>query len=612
MSNSTLYFNPQDRAGSFGISSSPALCNFNGALYMAWRGAGSNDDKIYYASFDGTNWSAQNRAGSFGISGSPALCVFNGLMYMAWRGAGSGDDKIYYASFDGSSWSGQNRAGSFGISSAPTLSVHSGAMYMAWRGAGDGDDKIYYASFNGSSWSGQNRAGGFGISDNPALCDYNGLLYLAWRGAGDNDDKIYYASYNGSWSGQNRAGSFGISGAPEFCVHLNRLYMSWRGAGDGDDEIFYASFDGSSWSDQDRAGNFGISSNAAMASFQDHLYMAWRGAGDGDDKIYFSFTYDQDFANWMRNSYDILKDRTLREICIPGAHDAATYTLQHCSTGAGTCNTQTQRRNMVGMLEAGVRYFDIRPAIDNSTMYSGHFSNSIVGIVGCCGDTMQNILDAVKSFMEAGARELVVLKFSHYLDRSAGEFSFTSDQMDALINQVEKTLNGYLPKTNQRLADIPMSSYIGTQGSVLAVFDQYTYNADNPGIYSYADLDPDNPSLDANLVVYDHYSDTNDLDTMVDGQLTQLYTSADHAGDLFLLSWTLTLSGTQATFSSTCISEIAMQANNALIPNIRAQMDQKKITEEFIPNIIYTDFCDGFVTATCMALNQMLLTGVPA
>ncbi|WP_414518954.1 patatin-like phospholipase family protein, partial [Nostoc sp. PCC 9305] len=46
----------------FGISqnSSPALTAHQDKLYMAWRGVGADKEKIYYASFDGKNWSEQN------------------------------------------------------------------------------------------------------------------------------------------------------------------------------------------------------------------------------------------------------------------------------------------------------------------------------------------------------------------------------------------------------------------------------------------------------------------------------------------------------------------------------------------------------------------------
>lgn len=38
----------------------PALSEYNGKLYAMWKGSG-NDQKLWYASFDGSNWSSQSR-----------------------------------------------------------------------------------------------------------------------------------------------------------------------------------------------------------------------------------------------------------------------------------------------------------------------------------------------------------------------------------------------------------------------------------------------------------------------------------------------------------------------------------------------------------------------
>ncbi|WP_414514477.1 hypothetical protein [Nostoc sp. PCC 9305] len=132
---------------------------FQDKLYLTWRGA---EEGLYYASFDGKNWSEQNRADKFGISqnSSPALTVHQDKLYMAWRGAGAGKEKIYYASFDGKNWSEQNRAANFGITenSSPALALFQDKLYLTWRGAEEG---IYYASFGDNNWSTRRRSPNF-------------------------------------------------------------------------------------------------------------------------------------------------------------------------------------------------------------------------------------------------------------------------------------------------------------------------------------------------------------------------------------------------------------------------------------------------------------------
>ena len=82
-------------------------------LYLAWCGVGEGKENIFYASFDGTNWSEQQQAKGFLIEDSPSLAVLEDKLYMAWRRAGQGSDKIVYASFDGTNWSLQKRATHF-------------------------------------------------------------------------------------------------------------------------------------------------------------------------------------------------------------------------------------------------------------------------------------------------------------------------------------------------------------------------------------------------------------------------------------------------------------------------------------------------------------------
>jgi patatin-like phospholipase/acyl hydrolase len=302
----------------FGIAqnSNPTVVIFQNNLYMTWRGASDGKDKIYYASFDGSKWSNQNRVGNFGIAENSSPAIASSLdkkLYMTWRGSGDGKDEIYYASFDGSNWSNQNQAGDFGIAenSSPAIVSVDEKLYMTWRGSGDGKDKIYYASFDGSKWSNQNRAGDFGIAENssPTVTVQNNIIYMAWRGSGDGKNKIYYASFDGSkWSNQNRAGDFGIAenSSPAIVSVDEKLYMTWRGDSDGKNKIYYASFDGSKWSNQNQAGDFEINSSnsPALTTDQTKLYMAWLSSSDkGIGTIYYA-TYDgEDWSN-QRSSPD--------------------------------------------------------------------------------------------------------------------------------------------------------------------------------------------------------------------------------------------------------------------------------------------------------------------
>ncbi len=288
------------------------------------------------------------------------------------------------------------------------------------------------------------------------------------------------------------------------------------------------------------------------------------------------------------------------------------YQPQDCTLGAGDCNTKTQEKTTQAQLESGSRYYDLRPVIYEGEFYTGHLSEvQVLGLSGCNGDSLGSVLDHVNAFLAGGARELVVLKFSHFQDRDSGSSGFSSEQIGELVSLVQEKIGGWLfvNETGDRLAEISMKEIIGETGKVIAVFDPLGEEHQGPGIYSYADYKPGNP-LDADLVVYDEYSDTNSLDDMMEDQLAKLDDPAHHGGDMFLLSWTLTQSAEQAAGCiigiADSIEDLAEQANPELDPKIRQQYESGKITLETIPNVLYVDFADGFATDLAVWLNRQL------
>jgi hypothetical protein len=94
-----------------GSSVGPSLAVFHGKLYMAWKGSG--DTNIWWSAFDGQHcdpqsWTPQKRVpiqvagGWASTTGVPSLAQFNGRLYMAWKGVT--DDTIYWTAFDGNYW----------------------------------------------------------------------------------------------------------------------------------------------------------------------------------------------------------------------------------------------------------------------------------------------------------------------------------------------------------------------------------------------------------------------------------------------------------------------------------------------------------------------------
>ncbi|KAL2131842.1 hypothetical protein VTI74DRAFT_4556 [Chaetomium olivicolor] len=94
---------------------------------------------------------------------------------------------------------------------------------------------------------------------------------------------------------------------------------------------------------------------------------------------------------WMRSMYDIIKDRQVRYVVVPGAHDAAMSKLSLDSGwwgGGSASNTETQSLDHYNQLRVGVRYFDMRiVSINGGDFWSAHVTDETGKIpAGATGD----------------------------------------------------------------------------------------------------------------------------------------------------------------------------------------------------------------------------------
>lgn len=316
---------------------------------------------------------------------------------------------------------------------------------------------------------------------------------------------------------------------------------------------------------------------------------------------------------WMTELYEsILKTKTLKEIIMPGSHDAGMSSARECSTFGKAGNTQTQRLPMIGQLIAGARYFDLRPIARTKkgvvTYQTGHFTDSLK-YQGCFGETLDEICDAIKQFASVASREheLIILKFSHYMSDNDGTFSsgWSDSQKTAFGAYLTKSLGDVVIRYSgsPRLGTLPYSQLMGLSAAakpkVLIVMDDINSTVRNPtaGIFRYADFpydkaDPAFISPYVDLCVYDEYSDTDSAPVMIAGQKKKLLNKPNHGGDMYLLSWTLTLQYgiTDApTTMTNDVLDLAYKADELLSPTLEQWMEDGEITVATLPNIIYVD-----------------------
>ena len=107
------------------------------------------------------------------------LTTYMGGLQAAWKGSDT-DELLWYASFDGSSWSAPAVIPGASSSVGPALDIYNGLEYAAWKGS-DGDQLLWYSSAGASGWAPQQVIPGAGSDVGPSLAQYNRLLWTQQR-----------------------------------------------------------------------------------------------------------------------------------------------------------------------------------------------------------------------------------------------------------------------------------------------------------------------------------------------------------------------------------------------------------------------------------------------
>jgi hypothetical protein len=329
--------------------------------------------------------------------------------------------------------------------------------------------------------------------------------------------------------------------------------------------------------------------------------------------------------DWMQQNLGTLGSRPLYQICMPGTHDAGMGDITHVDVipkDIMAAFTQTQSLTILGQLQMGSRYFDIRPEISGGQYWTGHYSGGSSHL-GARGQKMSSIVDDVNQFTQMCA-ELIILNMSHSLQSDEDWREFTQAEWTALYKELTRLDHRFAISAKPdagNLSLLTLSTFIGAgKAAVVVVIEAPgnitlgTYGADQ-GFY-----------LPAQLNVYNEYSNTNDCVEMVQDQLQKMRNfmpSSDKR--LFLISWTLTQQ--EPDFSvkdftppntllvgldkvakweqqNKTIRLLAYSANKALLTDLLPATGKQAF-----PNIVYIDFMENRnYVAVAMAINDQAFT----
>ncbi|MDC0535731.1 hypothetical protein OAO18_07985, partial [Francisellaceae bacterium] len=297
--------------------------------------------------------------------------------------------------------------------------------------------------------------------------------------------------------------------------------------------------------------------------------------------------------NWMGK---LDETTSLNNIVMPGSHDAGMSELHNCGVSPEAL-TKTQSLNISGQLNAGSRYFDIRPGVHGNaktgTLVTYHGTD-----VGCNGQTIEGVLDNAISFLEKNPSEMVVLNVSHTRDDK------TPKKLIELLK--EKKYSDYLYKDDENEFNLLTKKISAYRGKILVVFETFKAADIRKEKLCYDQyIEPSNGFFsDIDFIVYDQYTRTNDYHVMQHDQLKKL--SAEGAlgqeNKLFLLSWTLTPNGPLGN-----VNALTNTAHGHLPYLLTQKIGHQEIAKGHVPNIVYLDFINPLITSPIIALNASVL-----
>jgi hypothetical protein len=289
----------------------------------------------------------------------------------------------------------------------------------------------------------------------------------------------------------------------------------------------------------------------------------------------------------------------LGKFVLPASHDSGMHMLDGNTAGSTPCNTLTQSLNIRDQLARGARYFDIRPVISGGIFKTGHYSKINVDEIdfetaqGGNGESIESIVNAINDF-QRDKKELIILNLSHDWMTDEGNDKYrglNQDEWNRLFEQLKGIDNLYHSESaDAELIDLPLNAFISEHSAVVIVVESGGANLDGvhgQGFYKYDQLGP-----------FNSYSDSDDLNTMVDDQLRKMH---DEANNYFLLSFTLTqkVPGVFLCPAAPSIIDLADRANGALFSRILSES-----SKEAYPKLLYIDnFVSSDIIPLAMGIN---------
>jgi hypothetical protein len=446
-----------------------------------------------------------------------------------------------------------------------------------------------------------------------------------------DDQVIYYTDYNTeakTWT--DRVSVYTsrskVSPAIYHAFNNSRLFYIWKGY-KKDNRIYYATDNAHAKpAEEHLLPEYFKTANPVSVCAVDgkRFIMAFIGE---DQKFYLSYFTNYNPANWMQDVLFPAKGNlTLKDIVIPGAHDAGMSALNGIGGTQGAssinpCNTLTQKLNIGKQLNAGIRMFDLRVGSYKKQVYTKHSSSDCMAdaIGGGYGERFSDILDSVKTFLNDHKKEFIILTFSHFCPTEAAP----ADVADTIMRVLGKDL--IFDNQGKNISQIKLNDLAG---KVIVTFEQYANATKLIDSNSMAD------KAKTFLNFRRAYAATNLIDKLLAREDLFFTSMKDgiNSNDLVRLDWQLTQSSDEAALvcndfqndqvspvingimlltnvikQNRSIVDLALFGNNYLPSKINEWVTKGTINKKNKPNILYVDAAGAWITDYCIELNSQPL-----
>ncbi|MEN7551689.1 phosphatidylinositol-specific phospholipase C domain-containing protein [Rapidithrix thailandica] len=359
-------------------------------------------------------------------------------------------------------------------------------------------------------------------------------------------------------------------------VHMEGNWLKKKQGTISDDNIFWYS-----------TQKFDSGTKPAIAIAADGSMAVQAHQSANDRTLWATTSLFIDRSTWMTDSYDLLRGKKLKDICLPGTHDSGTHKLYDdmaCppvniplgKIGRVKELAKAQRLSIKGQLDAGVRFFDIRPAFKNNQYHTYHT---------ILATKMDEILGDFKNYLNSlpgNSHELVIIRFNKFCFGTSKTVRHAE-----FVEKVQNALGDYLyDDASGNYADTPFSTFVGNGPRVLIIYQD--------------DISKEKGFVFANKIKDQggSFSDKVDYNAMRNDQLTKLQSNSKK---IFKLCWTLTPDFSTAIdiFDHPTLEELSRQANRNLRGFVAEYGKQYRI------NILNTDFTeDASATDCAIMLNR--------